>query len=121
VALDDFGTGYSSLTYLRTLPIHTIKIDRSFVSGLGDGATNDAVTRAMLDLAGTLGLHQVAEGVETDEQASRLRGLQCTYGQGYHFSRPVPPDRFSEILIEGGTYPMMPARFAATGRHAAAA
>ena len=101
VALDDFGTGYSSLTYLRSLPIHTIKIDRSFISGLGDGAANDAVTRAILDLAGTLGLHQVAEGVETDDQATRLRGLHCTYGQGYHFSRPVPPARLFEILMDG--------------------
>ena len=101
VALDDFGTGYSSLAYLRSLPIHTIKIDRSFVSGLGDGAANDAVTRAVLDLAGTLGLHQVAEGVETADQAARLRGLRCTYGQGYHFSRPVPPELFLEILTAG--------------------
>jgi diguanylate cyclase (GGDEF)-like protein len=113
VALDDFGTGYSSLTYLRSLPIHTIKIDRSFISGLGDGAANDAVTRAILDLAGTLGLHQVAEGVETDDQASRLRGLQCTYGQGYHFSRPVPPTQLSELLVSGADAPPQPPHLAA--------
>ncbi|HYN94672.1 MAG TPA: EAL domain-containing protein [Pilimelia sp.] len=98
VALDDFGTGYSSLTYLRTLPIHTIKIDGSFVQGLGDGAANDAVVRAILDLAETLGLRQVAEGVETEEQAARLRSLRCRLAQGYHFSRPVPAIELGRLL-----------------------
>ncbi|HWH00198.1 MAG TPA: GGDEF domain-containing phosphodiesterase, partial [Pilimelia sp.] len=115
VALDDFGTGYSSLTYLRTLPIHSIKIDRTFVWGLGDGATHDAVTRAIVELAGTLGLVQVAEGVETDDQADWLRGLRCTYGQGFHFSHPVPAEAMNHILGVATADP--PARFQDVGRH----
>jgi diguanylate cyclase len=97
IALDDFGTGFSSLTHLRSLPIDTVKIDRSFVGDIRSG-TDDSLVRAILGLATTLGLQQVAEGVETGVQADRLRGLRCRYGQGYHFSRPLPPDDLAALL-----------------------
>jgi EAL domain-containing protein (putative c-di-GMP-specific phosphodiesterase class I) len=98
IALDDFGTGYSSLTYLRTLPIHTIKIDRSFVRDLDGNATDEAVTRAILGLAETLGLRPVAEGVEGVSQADRLRDLRCGHAQGFLFARPMPPAAVTELL-----------------------
>jgi EAL domain-containing protein (putative c-di-GMP-specific phosphodiesterase class I) len=98
IALDDFGTGYSSLTYLRTLPIHTIKIDRSFVRDLDGNATDEAVTRAILGLAETLGLRPVAEGVEGVSQAERLRELRCGHAQGFLFAKPMPATDVTELL-----------------------
>jgi diguanylate cyclase (GGDEF)-like protein len=97
IALDDFGTGYSSMSILRQLPIDVMKIDRSFVVGLGtdDGAM--AVTRAIVALARSLRLHLVAEGIETEAQAEVLRSMGCDELQGYLFSRPVPADLF-ELL-----------------------
>ena len=95
IALDDFGTGYSSMSILRQLPIDVMKIDRSFVVGLGtdDGAM--AVTRAIVALARSLHLHLVAEGIETEAQAEVLRSMGCDELQGYLFSRPVPADLFA--------------------------
>jgi predicted signal transduction protein with EAL and GGDEF domain/FixJ family two-component response regulator len=90
IALDDFGTGYSSLAYLTRMPIHTIKIDRCFVSGLLNGGENEAVVHAVLAIARSLGMRVTAEGVETPEQARALKALGCDLLQGYHFSRPVP-------------------------------
>ena len=90
LAIDDFGTGYSSLSYLSRLPVHEIKIDKSFVHGmLGDG--NDRiVVRSTIDLARNLGLHVVAEGVEDDAQWELLSSFGCRYVQGYHVGRPEP-------------------------------
>ena len=98
IALDDFGTGYSSLTYLRTLPIHTIKIDRSFVRDLAGNVTDEAVTRAILGLAETLGLRPVAEGVEDISQAERLLDLRCRLAQGFLFGRPMPSTQITGLL-----------------------
>ncbi|MEV6305681.1 bifunctional diguanylate cyclase/phosphodiesterase [Actinoplanes sp. NPDC051861] len=97
VAIDDFGTGYSSLAYLRDLPIDVLKIDRSFMpAGDGDSpqdAQQTALVRTIVDLARSLGLTTVAEGVETAYHADLLRDLGCDRGQGYHFARPIPaPD-----------------------------
>ncbi|OWY62932.1 hypothetical protein B7486_55785 [cyanobacterium TDX16] len=92
VAIDDFGTGYSSLSYLRELPIDVLKIDRSFVDGIEgeDGATPIVV--GMLELAHTLGLSVVAEGIEHPWQQLALRRSGCRYGQGYLFGRPAPAE-----------------------------
>ena len=89
VCVDDFGIGYSSLRYLRMLPISGLKIDRSFVSGSGRGLVSEPIVKIVLDLARSLDLHVVAEGIETPEQAEALRLLGCATGQGYIFSRPI--------------------------------
>jgi diguanylate cyclase (GGDEF)-like protein/PAS domain S-box-containing protein len=91
LALDDFGTGWSSLAYLRRFPIDVIKVDRSFVAGLGTSDEDAEVVRAVVSLGHALRLSTVAEGVETAEQASYLRDLGCDYGQGYLFGRPMLP------------------------------
>ena len=92
VVLDDFGTGHASLTHLRRLPIDRIKIDRSFVTNLGVVNADTAVVRAMLDIARTMDLSVVAEGVETEEQLARLVAIECPLAQGYLFGRPLPPE-----------------------------
>lgn len=98
LAIDDFGTGYSSLAYLQRFPVHTVKIDRSFVAGLGVNDRDDAIVAAVAALGSTLGLQVVAEGVETAEQVDHLRRLGCTVGQGYHLGRPCPADELTALL-----------------------
>lgn len=90
--LDDFGTGFSALSYLHRFPIASLKIDRSFVAGLeGESSTESvAVIRAIVALAGSLGIELIAEGVETRHQCERLQALGCGCGQGFLFSPPVP-------------------------------
>lgn len=89
VAIDDFGTGYSSLAHLQSLPVSQLKIDRSFVSGIGSSSKAEAIIAASIDLAGKIGLETVAEGIETEAQASFLRDLGCDEFQGYLFGRPM--------------------------------
>ncbi len=88
-ALDDFGTGYSSLSYLRRFPVDSVKIDRSFVAGLGSDAASDAIVAAVVNVSRALGLSIVAEGVETDDQLVALRALGCDLAQGYLWSEPL--------------------------------
>ena len=89
LAIDDYGTGYSSLAYLRRLPVHELKIDKSFVSGLGADASDALIVRSTIDLAHNLGLSVVAEGVENDPTLDRLRAMGCDMVQGYLLSRPM--------------------------------
>ena len=89
VHLDDFGNGYSSLSYLQRFPIDRLKIDRSFVAGLSSSNEDQAIVRAILSLAESLGKGVVAEGIETEDQLERLVGMRCAYGQGYLFSRAL--------------------------------
>lgn len=91
IGLDDFGTGYASLTHLRRLPVTFVKIDRSFVQGLGTDQEDDRIVVAVVDLAANLGLRSIAEGIETPQQLARLRQLGCDQAQGYLFARPMPP------------------------------
>jgi diguanylate cyclase (GGDEF)-like protein len=91
IGLDDFGTGYASLTHLRRLPLRFVKIDQSFVQGLGDDDDDDRIVGAVIDLAANLGLRSIAEGVETADQLQRLRDFGCDEAQGYLFARPLPP------------------------------
>jgi EAL domain-containing protein (putative c-di-GMP-specific phosphodiesterase class I) len=88
--MDDFGTGFSSLSYLRRFPFSKVKIDQSFVAGLGKGGDCDAIVASMTDLCATLGMIALAEGVETEDQLQRLRAGNCGEVQGYLFSRPRP-------------------------------
>ena len=99
VSIDDFGTGYSSLSYLRDLPADFLKIDQSFVHGLEENAADAAVTRLIIDLAHTLGLAAIAEGVERTGQLSKLRAMGCDLCQGYHFSEPLPAEAIEELLF----------------------
>ena len=94
-SIDDFGTGYSSLSYLKRLPADAIKIDQSFVKGLGEDVEDTAVVRMIIELAHTLGLEVIAEGVETEKQATLLKEMGCDFAQGYHFSKPLPPEAAS--------------------------
>ena len=96
--IDDFGTGYSSLSYLKGLPADDLKIDRSFVKNLGKDIEDTAIVRMIIDLAHTVGMEVVAEGVESAEQARLLRELGCDLAQGFHFSKPLPPQRVPAFL-----------------------
>jgi diguanylate cyclase (GGDEF)-like protein len=98
IAIDDFGTGYSSLAYLRRFPIDMLKVAREFVDGLGRDAHDDVITRAIVELAGTLGLLTVAEGIETTQQSETVAALGCDIAQGYLFSRPIEADAVSDLV-----------------------
>jgi EAL domain-containing protein (putative c-di-GMP-specific phosphodiesterase class I) len=105
IAVDDFGTGYSVLTHLKSLPIDTLKIDRSFVSDLGTNPDDLTIVRAILALADAFDLHVVAEGVETPLAAMTLLGLGCRRAQGFLLSRPVDGAAM-EALFERGNLPV---------------
>ena len=104
IAMDDFGTGYSSLSALNSLPIDVLKVDRSFVSGMGNSRDSYKIVDAILSLARSLGLSTTAEGVETQQEADLLRGLGCQSGQGYLFAKPMRADAAETYLI-GTTLP----------------
>jgi diguanylate cyclase (GGDEF)-like protein len=101
VLLDDFGTGYSSLSRLKGVPVDAIKVDRSFVDGLGAEEQDTAIVAAIVDIATSLGLGAIAEGVETSGQLEALRALGCDSAQGYLFAAPMCADDFEAILASG--------------------
>ena len=101
IAIDDFGTGYSSLSYLQRFPIDTLKIDRSFVKDVMVDSESAAITNSIVHLAHSLGLETVAEGVEGADQEAYLRKLNCTYVQGYYYSKPLPVDEMTVMLRQG--------------------
>ena len=110
LVLDDFGTGYSSLSYLKRFTIDALKIDRSFVDGLGEDAENGAIINAVLGMARALDVGVTAEGVETRQQLASLRGSGCAFAQGYLFSQPIHADDVPDLveaalagLLEGGS------------------
>ena len=90
IGIDDFGTGHSSLSDLRALPVHTLKIDQSFIEALGKNPEGAAIIAAVVQLGHALGLSVTAEGVETPGQLSELRSLGCDLGQGFYFAHPQP-------------------------------
>jgi len=108
IAIDDFGTGYSSLAYLRHLPVNTLKIDRAFVEQLSEDPADQAIVQAIIEMAHSLGVEVVAEGVDTDERAALLTRMGCDIGQGYLFGRPVPAEQFpvvGHVYTPGPTAP----------------
>ncbi|HZJ94153.1 MAG TPA: EAL domain-containing protein [Thiopseudomonas sp.] len=100
LAIDDFGTGYSSLSRLKSLPVHKLKIDQSFVSNLPNSDEDIAIVRAILALGSSLGLEVQAEGIETVEHMQFLQEQNCSLGQGYYFGRPEPIEVFNQRLLE---------------------
>lgn len=98
ICLDDFGTGYSSLSYLQHFPLDVLKLDRSFISGLGTTPSAAKIVAATIDMARALGMSVVAEGVETAQQLQCLRDLACQFAQGYHLARPQPPEAIAALL-----------------------
>jgi len=100
LAIDDFGTGYSSLGYLRRFPIDLLKIDKSFVDFVASGPEESALAHAVVKLGDTLGLGVVAEGVESEDQASVLLDMGCDFAQGYLYSKPVDGGQIEDLLSE---------------------
>jgi len=103
IAIDDFGTGYSSLSYLRRLPVDILKIDRSFVEGLTRGAEESALARAIVQIARTLSLTTVAEGIEQPDQLLRLKAFGCDIGQGFLLAPPASEEATVEVLSSAST------------------
>jgi diguanylate cyclase (GGDEF)-like protein/PAS domain S-box-containing protein len=98
IAIDDFGVGHSTFSYLKHLPVNEIKIDRSFVQDMSRSDSDAAIVRSTIDLAHSLGLEVVAEGIENEETWAQLADMGCDVAQGYFFSQPLPPDAFAEWL-----------------------
>jgi diguanylate cyclase (GGDEF)-like protein/PAS domain S-box-containing protein len=109
LAIDDFGTGYASLAYLRQLPVDIIKIDPSFVAGLGTDGTLAMLTRTIVQVGHDLGIEIVAEGIERPEQLELLRAMGCGLGQGYLVARPMAAHRIESLAVVGGAGPMVSA------------
>jgi len=100
LVIDDFGTGYSSLSYLKRFPVDTLKVDKSFVDGLGKDPESTEIVKAVISMAQSLGMRVTAEGIETREQMELLRSLGCDQGQGYFLSRPLPAQTAEDLLMK---------------------
>ena len=100
LSIDDFGTGYSSLSYLHRLPFDSLKIDRSFVSGVGERGENSKILQTIVSLAKNLRMRIFAEGIETEAQLAVLQNLGCDYGQGYLMSKPLPVEQMEKLLYQ---------------------
>jgi EAL domain-containing protein (putative c-di-GMP-specific phosphodiesterase class I) len=119
LVIDDFGTGFSSLSYLKQFPIaHSLKMDRTFIEGLGQTVDDTAIVRAVVNMAHSLGLSAVAEGVERGEQVAELRSLGCDQAQGFWFGVPMPAETITALLREGeGVVPHPALRQRPSERH----
>ncbi len=101
LSIDDFGAGYAGLGYLRRYPVDGLKIDRSYVPGMGHSRVDMAMVRAIVEFARELGIEVTAEGIETAEQLALVRALGCGLGQGSYFSRPIAADAITEHINNG--------------------
>ncbi len=99
ISIDDFGTGYSSFAYLARFPVHTLKVDRSFVSDMTSNAASRTIVKSLIRLAHSLSMRVVAEGAETDEQMAMLERMRCDEAQGYAYARPMPFDKFCTFAL----------------------
>jgi EAL domain-containing protein (putative c-di-GMP-specific phosphodiesterase class I) len=99
LSIDDFGTGYSSLAYLKRFPVHRIKLDQSFVQGIGQDPEDEAIVRAVLGLGRGLGKQIIAEGVESEAQLAFLRELDCDFGQGFLLGAPMSARKLDRLLV----------------------
>ena len=101
ILLDDFGTGYSSLSYLHRFPLDVLKIDRSFISNVQehDNKSHQAIIKAIIDLANNLNMSTIGEGIESKEDATILQKMNCQYGQGYYFSKPMNAEQTTINLL----------------------
>ncbi|MBB4823566.1 diguanylate cyclase (GGDEF)-like protein [Sporosarcina luteola] len=108
IAIDDFGKGYSAFNYLQRFPVNQIKIDRQFISGLGNDTKSRSIVETIVHLANMLGLHTIAEGVETEVQWDIVRELACTGAQGFHFAKPMPVEEADRLLAISGSRVKLP-------------
>ena len=104
IAIDDFGTGFSSIGHLRRFPVDLIKVDRSFVQGVGHNPKDTAITTSLTNLAHALGLRVIAEGIESAEQLVSVQELGCDLAQGYLFARPVSAAAMSKVLADDSAH-----------------
>ena len=108
ISLDDFGSGYSSLTYLRLLPIDSIKIDQSFLQSLGTEARDEAMLQAIVNLGAAHDLDVVAEGIDSDTKLDMVRAVGCQFGQGFLFAKPMPlNDTIAFLEVEAPVIPLL--------------
>jgi EAL domain-containing protein (putative c-di-GMP-specific phosphodiesterase class I) len=98
VSLDDFGSGFSALNYVKDLPVDDLKIDKSFVDGLGEDPVNDAIVHLIVDFEHTLGLEVTADGVENERQVANLMAMRCDLAQGFYFLRPLGSEAAGKFI-----------------------
>ena len=101
IAIDDFGSGYASIQYIKKLPVNKIKLDKSFIDNLPYSETDSVIVKATIDMAHTLKLGVIAEGIETKEQLQALIEMGCDDGQGYLFSKPLTPEVIAQFVKSG--------------------
>jgi EAL domain-containing protein (putative c-di-GMP-specific phosphodiesterase class I) len=101
LSIDDYGMGYSCLYNLKHMPVSSLKIDQTFISGLGKDSGDEAIVSGTISLAHALGLKVIAKGVETEEQLARLQELRCDAAQGLHCSEPGPSETVERLFLEG--------------------